>query len=436
MVIGIRRADKNKWEKRTPLIPEDVKYLKEEFGIQTLIQPSTIRAYTNEQYSSAGAEVIEDIHSANTIFAVKEIPLHFYRKGKTYIFFSHTIKGQAYNMPLLKKMMELKCSLIDYERIVDESNRRLLFFGRYAGIAGMVETLHALGEKLKLKGFHTPFEKIKQAYQYDSVEEAKDVLVSIGNEIKSNGIPNELQPLVVGFAGYGNVSQGAQEILDLLPVKEIKPNELVNLNHFSKDELSKNLFKVVFKEEYLAKPKTGNFNLQDYYDHPENYESKFEEYLPYLSVLVNCIYWTDRYPRLVTKDYLMNEAVKKPPKKISVIGDISVDINGAIEITHKATDPGNAFFTYYPSSDTFEDGIQKNGITVMAVDNLPCEFPKESSKEFSSVLKKYVPEIVNENFNKPFEELSLSYPIKKALILQNGELTKDYLYIKKYLIGV
>lgn len=436
MVIGIRRADKNKWEKRTPLIPDDVKYLNEKFGIKTLIQPSEIRAYTNEQYSSVGAEVIEDIHSANTIFAVKEIPLHFYRKGKTYIFFSHTIKGQDYNMPLLKKMMELKCSLIDYERIVDETNRRLIFFGRYAGIAGMVETLNALGQKLKLKGYQTPFEKVKQAYQYESIDAAKQVLQEIKNKIKSDGIPEELQPLVIGFAGYGNVSQGAQEILNELPVIEVKPSKLASLGKRSKDELSKNLFKVVFKEEDLVKPKEGDFVLQDYYDHPEKYQSKFDDYLPYLSVIVNCIYWTDRYPRLVTKDYLITEAEKKSTLKLIVIGDISVDINGAIEITHKATDPGNAFFTYYPTSDTFEDGIQKNGITVMAVDNLPCEFPKESSKEFSSVLKKYVPEIVKEDFKKPFEELSLSYPIKKALILQNGELTKDYLYLKKYLIGV
>jgi alpha-aminoadipic semialdehyde synthase len=120
-------------------------------------------------------------------------------------------------------------------------------------------------------------------------------------------------------------------------------------------------------------------------------------------------------------------------QKLLVIGDISVDVNGAIEITYKATDPGNAFYTYQPDNDKFEDSIKKEGITIMAVDNLPCEFPKESSKEFSSILKNYVYEIVNEDFNKSFEELSLSNPIKKALILQNGELTKDYQYLKKYL---
>ena len=436
MIIGIRRADKNKWERRTPLIPDDIKYLKEKLGITTLVQPSEIRAYNNEQYSAAGAEVVEDIQSANIIFAVKEIPLHFYREGKTYVFFSHTIKGQSYNMPLLKKMMELKCNLIDYERIVDESNRRLIFFGKYAGLAGMVETLHALGEKLKLRGYQTPFEKIKQAYQYSSIDEAKQELKKIGEEIKSGGIPENLQPLIIGFAGYGHVSQGAQEIIDILPIKSIKPEDLNNLKKFSKEEISKNLFKVVFREEDLVKPLKGVFQLQDYYDYPEKYEGKFEGFIPNLTVILNCIYWTNRYPRLVTKKFLRSSDFLNSKQKLLVIGDISIDVNGAIEITYKATDPGNAYFTYQPANDKFEDGIQKDGITVMAVDNLPCEFPKESSKEFSSVLKNYVNEIVNEDFNKPFEELTLSFPIKKALILHKGELTKDYLYLKKYLTKV
>jgi alpha-aminoadipic semialdehyde synthase len=219
MIIGIRRADKNDWEQRVPLIPQDVKYLKDKFGIRTLIQPSDIRAYKNEEYEKAGAEVVENIQKANTIFAVKEIPLHFYRANKTYVFFSHTIKGQEYNMSLLKKMMGLKCNLIDYERIVNEKNQRLIFFGKYAGIAGMIESLHALGQKLEKKSIETPFSNIKQAYKYNSIEEAKLQLKEIGGHIKKYGIPKGIQPIVVGFAGYGNVSQGAQEIFDILPLK-------------------------------------------------------------------------------------------------------------------------------------------------------------------------------------------------------------------------
>ncbi|MCJ7552300.1 MAG: hypothetical protein MUO34_00320, partial [Ignavibacteriaceae bacterium] len=282
----------------------------------------------------------------------------------------------------------------------------------------------------------TPLEKIKQAYEYNSIEEATQILSKIGNQIKKEGISEDLQPIVIGFAGYGNVSKGAQEILDLLPVKSIKPEELHNLNQVSKDEKTNNVFKVVFEEKDIVNPKKGSFQLQDYYDHPENYEGKFEEYIPYLTILVNCIYWTEKYPRLLTKNFLKSDGYINSEKKLTVVGDVSCDINGSIEITNKATDPGDAFYTYFPNYDSYKDEIHPDGITIMAVDNLPCEFPKDSSKEFSSTLRNYVNEIVNADFNKPYEELSLPYPIKKALILQNGELTKDYLYLNKYLSKV
>lgn len=435
MILGIRREDKNKWEKRVPLVPDDIRFLNDKFGIKTLIQPSEIRTFADEQYKEAGANVVEDVQQADTIIAVKEIPIDFFRKGKTYIFFSHTIKGQAYNMPMLKKMMELKCNLIDYERVLDDANKRLIFFGKYAGIAGMIDTLHALGQKLKLKGFSTPFEKIDEAYKYISVAEAEKVIKEIGHQIKTKGLPDGLLPFVAGFAGYGNVSRGAQEVFDLLPLITIKADDFKKINNFPVEVKSKNLFKVVFEEKDIVKPKSGKFNLQDYYDYPEKYEGRFEEYIPGLTVLVNCIYWDEKYPRLVTKKFLESDDYRNSEKKLIVIGDISVDINGAIEITHKATHPGNAFYTYFPSSGKYEDGIQKDGITIMAVDNLPCEFPKESSMEFSSILINYIYEIVNQDFNKKYEELSLSNPIKKALILHKGQLTKNYHYLKNYLEG-
>jgi alpha-aminoadipic semialdehyde synthase len=336
-------------------------------------------------------------------------------------------------MPLLKKIMDLKGNLIDYERIVDESNNRLIFFGKYAGIAGMIESFHALGEKLEKQGVHTPFSKIRQAYKYNSIEEAKQDFKEIGEQILKFGIPKEIQPIVVGFAGYGNVSEGAQEIFDILPFKKIEPHEVLSRNLKFYPESEKMLFKVIFKEENLVKPKTGSFELQDYYDNPDKYESNFEKYIPHLTLLVNCIYWTEAYPRLITKEYLRSNEYLSSVKKLIVIGDISCDINGSIQITNKATEPGDAFYTYFPVGDDYKDGISKDGITIMAVDNLPCEFPKESSAAFSSVLKNYVHEIVNTDFKKPFDELTLSYPIKKALILHRGELTKDYLYLNQFL---
>lgn len=428
MIIGIRRENKNEWEKRTPIIPEDIKDLIKKYNLRAIVQPSKIRAFSDEEYLAAGAEIDDDINHADLIFGVKEVPPELLLHHKTYVYFAHVIKGQPHNMEMLRTLMKQNCNLIDYERIVDESNKRLIFFGRYAGKAGMIETLHAYAEKLKLNGISTPLEKIKQPYQYHSIEEAKSEIKKIGDEIKSNGLPENLTPIVFGFTGYGNVSQGAQIIFDFLPVKTVQPHEL--LSNYDQLKSERNHFiKVVFKEEHTVKRKNGEFDLKEYFSDPEKYESNFDQYIPHLDVLVNCILWTNKNPRLITKKYLS----ENPNIKLKVIGDISCDLLGGIEITNDVTDPGNPCYTYFPKTDKYEDGTKKDGITVMAIDNLPCEFPKEASAEFSHVLKNFVYEIYHADFEKNFEELELAYPIKKALIVHKGKLTKDYLYIKQYL---
>ena len=432
--IGIRREDKNEWEKRAPLTPRHVAELREKFGIRTIVQPSTIRVYTDEAYRKAGAEISEDLEPAGVIFAIKEIPAELLEPGKTYVFFSHTIKGQAYNLGMLRRLMELKTNLIDYERIMDSGNRRLIFFGEYAGLAGMIETLHCFGIKLKLQGFPTPLEKIRQAYQYSSLEEARAHITEIGQEINRQGFPPELSPVVVGFAGYGNVSRGAQSIFNLLPHKVIAPHTLIEMaESFASD--TGHIYKVVFKEEDMVKPRRGDFQLQDYYHFPEKYESRFEEFLPYIQVLVNCIYWTEDYPRLVTRQYLKDQTVLQSNLNLRIIGDISCDIEGSIEITHKVTKPDNPCYTYLAGEDRFEDGITRQGVSVMAIDNLPCEFPRESSEYFSSALKDFVSEIAGADFNRDFSRIALSDPLKKALILLNGQFTEDYQYMKGFLSG-
>jgi alpha-aminoadipic semialdehyde synthase len=429
--IGIRREDKNEWERRVPLVPDDVRWLREVHGIRTIVQPSPIRVFRDDEYRAAGAELNEDLGSAGSVFAVKEIPPALFRTGTTYVFFSHTIKGQPYNMPMLQALIERRCNLVDYERVINEKNQRLIFFGRFAGLAGMIDTLHGFGLKLQARGIASPFAAIRQAYQYASLDEARAAVAAVGAEIDEKGFPDELCPLVVGFAGYGNVSRGAQEIFDLLPHKVLSAEALLEMiDNFSSDNL--NLVKVVFAEDDLARPLRGAFDLQDYYAHPEKYESKFENYLPLLSILVNCIYWTDRYPRLVTKRYLKERSVLESTPRLQVVGDISCDIDGSIEITHKATKPDNAFFTYFAGDDRFADGVQALGTTVMAVDNLPCEFPRESSLEFSRVLREFVPAIAGADFAKPTAALELPFPIQKALLLHRGEFAPEYEYMKEF----
>jgi alpha-aminoadipic semialdehyde synthase len=335
-------------------------------------------------------------------------------------------------MELLKRLMALKCNLIDYERIVNEKSQRLIFFSTHAGYAGMIETLVAFGQKMKLKGFDSPLAQIKQAFEYQSLEDAKEHIKQISCQISEKGLPEAFSPLVVGFAGDGNVSLGAQEIMDLLPIKEILPCHLDGIRN-QKDVDRHTIYKVIFREQDMVKPLSGEFELQDYYDHPEKYESTVEQHLPMLDILVNCIFWTEKYPRLITKDYLKAQAVSQADSNLSVIGDISCDIEGSIEITKEATMPDQACYTYFAETDTFEEGIPAKGITVMAVDNLPCEFSKGSSMFFSNVLKEFANDIVCADFGKSFDDLDLPYPIKKALILHNGQFTTDYTFMEKFI---
>ena len=433
MRIGIRREDKNEWEARVPLIPSDVKKLVSS-GIEVVLQPSLIRIFSDQEYIDVGATISEDLSSCSVVLAVKEIPINFIEKGKTYVFFSHTIKGQDYNMPLLQKMMDLKTQLIDYEKITNEKEQRLIFFGRHAGLAGMIDSLWALGKRFQSEGVQNPFSIIKKTFEYQGLDNAKSQIGKIADEISRNGIPKEICPLVCGFSGYGNVSQGAQEIFDILPHQEISPQDLLaNKNLF--EEAKHILYKVVFKESDLVEPRNSEdkFELQDYYDYPEKYKSKFEQYLPQLTILMNCIYWDTPYPRLITLDYLKKTWTEYIDQKLKVIGDISCDVDGAIQCTVKATEAGNPVYVYNPINSSENDGVEGVGPVIMAVDNLPCELAEEASKSFSKVLVDFIPDIIKADYNVSFENLKLPNELRRGMILYKGELTSEYKYLEKYL---
>ena len=432
-IIGIRLEDKYLMERRVAIIPKHVKKLTGELGLEVLVEKSEKRVFTHDEFSKAGAKIVTDLGSAPIIFGVKEMPLDFFEEEKTYIFFSHVIKGQSYNMPMLKKMMEKKVNLIEYEKVVDEMGRRLIFFGHFAGLAGMINSLWSFGQRLLERGIETPFARIKQAHTYHSLEEIKKVISEVGQEIIEEGLPAELNPVTIGFTGYGNVSKGAQEIAALLPIKEVDPEEFLALSQ--KKNLPNNvLYKVVFKEWHLSKHKKKNieFELSDYYAHPEDYVNDFEQYIPHLSILMNCMYWDDRYPRIVTKDYL-EKLFKKNTPKLTVIGDVTCDPDGSIECMHKGTLIEDPVFVYNPFTRKPTMGFKGEGLLIMAVDILPSELPRESSMAFSDALFKYVKPIATADYSKEFASLDLPGPIKKALILHQGKLTPDYLYLKKYL---
>lgn len=421
-ILGIRKEVKNKWERRVTLTPAAVKELKNNFGIDTLFQLSEKRIFDDQDYIDAGAEAREILDEAEIILAVKEIPIKHILENKIYLFFSHTIKGQPYNMPLIQTLIDKKCTLIDYEPIKDENDRRLVFFGRHAGYAGMVNGFFTLGQRLNALRIQNQFEKIKQAKDYPNLEAAKEEITKLVEKLK---LPDEINPLVVGITGYGNVSIGAQKILDLLPVTKIEPNDLLA------NELEKNkIYKVVFKEEDLVEKIDGsNFDLEEYYNEPEKYQSKFEQYLPKINLLVNAIYWEEKYPRLVTKEFTS----KNKLNNLIAIADLSCDINGSIEMTEKATMSDNPVFIYNPKTNTIKDGFEGDGIALMTVDNLPAEIPVESSEWFSKSLMPLVPKLFEADYSKSFEELDLSPELKNACVVFKGELTPNYKYLEEFL---
>ncbi len=433
-IIGIRREDKNEWERRVPLVPADLAALKASGDFSFLIQPSEIRVFADGEYSAAGVTVQEDLSPADIVFAVKEIPVSLLQGRRVYIYFSHTVKGQPYNMPMLQHVLDEGATLIDYEKIADEQNRRLIFFSIHAGYAGMIESLVCLGERLAWKGRSTPLQEFKHAYEYGSLEEAKDHLRGIGETIAAEGMGQHRQPLIIGVAGYGNVARGCQEILDCLPHKVVSVAELEEAANSDMADMGPFVV-VTFKEGDMVAPRSedAQFVLQDYYQRPENYRSVFERHLPHLDMLMNTIYWEDRYPRLVTHKWAKaNYGPEKDPR-LQVIGDISCDIEGSIELTLKAPHPDKPCFVYDPATRTITDGVEGDGPVIMAVDNLPCELPREASEHFSSVLRDMVAPLAQADWNADFASLHLPSHLKKAVITHRGELAPSYRYLQGFL---
>ncbi len=429
--IGLRKEEKA-FETRVPVVPDHVRLLHDKHGIEFLLEPSKQRAFKEEEYRTANAEVLP-LKGSKTpvVLGIKEMPIDFFEENIVYIFFSHTIKGQDYNMPMLKRIMDVGATLIDYERVVDDKGRRLIFFGNWAGMAGISDTFRMLGDRLESQGVKpNPFADMKPTYELRGLSGLKEEFALLGKRIKEQGLPEELKPFVIGFAGYGNVSRGAQEIFDILPHEVINPEELKDI-----PPQSDLLYKCIFKEEHMVEPRNPSeqFDLQDYYKNgAAKYIGIFHKHVPYITVLMNCIYWTEKYPRLVTKEFIKNHW-KQESRRLQIVGDISCDVEGAIEFTLDCTKSNKPAFTYLIDEDRAELGVVGEGPVVMAVDNLPSELPRESSTSFSETLLDFIPALANADFTVQFSELKLPRELKDAVIVYQGKLTENYQYLIQHI---
>lgn len=430
--IGIRREDKHEWERRAPLTPDAVRAVVDDEQIDVVVQTSPIRVYPDADYAAAGATLTDAMPEADVVFAVKEIPLECFRAGGAYVFFSHTIKGQPHSMPMLRRMMELGCTLIDYEPITDDDGRRLVFFGRHAGLAGMIDTLWLVGQRLEALGIKTPFWALRLAHEYASLDEALAHVRDVGDAIRRDGLPDAITPFVCGITGYGNVSLGAQTVYDALGGRQVDPQTAATLaEHRTAEELRSTVYKVVFRNRDIFQPEDGSpFVRTDYFANPGRYRSVFDEHLPSLTVLVNAIYWAAEAPRLVTNAWLRDAFAASTPPRLRVIGDISCDIDGGVECTVKPTTPGAPAYVYDPKTGAVADGVTGPGIAMMTTDCLPCELPREATASFTDALLPFVPAIANANYDGPLEDAGLPPEIERAVVLWRGALTPRYSHLE------
>jgi len=446
--IGIRREDLSKKGERRVAIPPRLAKIMIEKGANIWVQPAhhpetneQKRAFNDAEYTAVGAEIREDIKGANAIFGLKEIELNHIIPNVAYYFFSHTHKGQEKNRKMLRTLVERKNTVIDYELVMSDKKEGLVAFSFFAGYAGMIDSLWTYGKRVGMRGIEHPFAKVPQSIEKEDLELIKGIVREVGEEIKANGTPDKLPPMICCVLGKGRASIGAQAIYDLLPVKEITLAELEDTFHNgSRNQVYKlvldvpEMYRLKATAEYSAEAYAAlsyKEKFQLYINEPQHFESNLDQAFPYISMLMNCILWTTKYPRLLTRSDAKKWYAKD--KTLEVIGDITCDPDGAIHFS-KDTWIDDPVFIYHPDTDMSTNGFEGEGIAVMAVTNLPCEFPADASNSFSKDVEVFIDGIVSGNYEaETLEESGLPIAIQRGVIMWHGKFTPPYTYMEAYL---
>lgn len=397
MKIGIIKETKNPVDHRVAFTPTHCKNIFQKYPhTEILVQPSDIRCYTDEEYRVTGATISEDVSSCDVLFGVKEVKIETLIPNKTYFFFSHTIKKQSYNRDLLRAVLTKNIQLVDYECLKGQNGKRVVAFGRWAGIVGAYNALRTYGIKHKLfdiKPAHHCFDKVEMWSQFEKIK-----------------LPN----ISILLTGGGRVAKGAQEVLDGVGIKKISI-----FDYLSKTNSSP-VYIQLDSDEYNKRIDGKEFDYADFYTNPEKYESTFKQFLPHTDLLIAGAYWDPKAPVLFT-----NEDVQAPNFRINTIADITCDIAGSIPTTIRSTTIEKPFFDFNKSKLVEENAFSNlTNITVMAVDNLPCELPRDASTDFGDMLYKFViPTLLGE------EKTEI---ILNASITKSGSLTSNFHYLFDY----
>jgi saccharopine dehydrogenase (NAD+, L-lysine forming) len=397
--IGVLRETKNPPDRRVPLTPPQIIALQELYPFtEFYVQPSTIRCYSDEEYRYLGIPVREDLSFCDILLGVKEVDKRTFIPGKSYMFFAHVAKRQSHNRDMFREMSARNISLIDYEYLTTDSGERVVAFGRWAGIVGAYNGIRAWG--IKTNSFI-----LKPAHQCHDLEEMWAGLRLVGLK----------QGLKVLVTGGGRVANGAMETLNVCNLTEVKPEDFLNR------EFEAPVVCQIGPEYYTAHKMGEPFDFKHFIKFPEEYKSSFLPFTRVTDILVAGHYWDPRSPVLFTKGEMKNENFR-----ISVIADISCDVNGSVPSTLRATTIADPFYDYNPKLEKEEPAfIRQSDITVMSIDNLPGELARDASHDFGNQLMKNVLHDIFNNTESPM--------IRRAKILSNGKLTVHFAYLEDYL---
>lgn len=401
ITIGLIREGKVPPDKRVPLTPKQCRLLETRYPhVKLVVQPSPIRAFKDEEYAAEGIELSEDLSACDIIMGVKEVNEKDLIPKKKFMFFSHTIKKQPYNRELLRAIVNKHVQLIDYEVLKNNSNKRVIGFGRYAGIVGCYNGFLVYGLKHNLYNLIPA----NQCADRKQVEE----------ELARIQFPSTLK---VVLTGYGRVGHGAREILDQLPIKEVSPEE------FLTQEFTEAVYTHLDAEDYYARRSDGGFNKSDFYANPQDYECTFSRFLSKSDLYIPCHFWSNKSDYIIKK-----EDLQAPDVRLSVLADISCDINCAIASTIRPSTIADPIYGYNPQTGLEDDWRKEGVLAVMAVDNLPCELPKDASEDFGNeLLKEVIPALLLEDKDNMIARASETN--------LEGELTEHFAYLENYLMG-
>lgn len=424
--LGILKETKNRFERRVPLVPEQLKELLAE-GIEVRVERSPNRAFEDHEFESIGCVMVDDATDCRFIMGVKEVKTSQVKPGQTVMCFSHTIKGQAHNMPLLKHFLDVGASLVDYEVVVDDHGVRQVAFGRYAGLAGAHETLWTLGHRLRELGHDSPLARIKHAVDYRDLREMTDDTWDAVEALRREG-PERFSPFVVAVSGEGRVSRGALEYLEMVGGIPCTIDEAVKLPSESPGDRTLRVLHLRDSEIY-ERANRKQFDFKDYVANPQLYVAKLAMYLPCTLAYINGSYWDERFPRVLDASTLsrMYANGTLPP----VIGDVACDIDGGVEWTVMATQNDEPTFIFNPATRHGHVGITGDGVAIMSVDNLPTALPRDASVDFSKALIKVIRPFFRADLKGGLDALTPAQ--QNAVVVAAGQLGPKHQGLARFL---